>query len=206
MRHAVYPRPAKRRAPPTPPTTPPIVALVLELKPELPPPELPPDSDAGSTSVSVGTTVSDVLVETRVWPSTTDVMVTCTWDVIDVWMRVREVADDAVVSSEDCDVSSLEVCDGVLVEVVKVVVRDCEVDVSVAVVGVAEVGAAVGVVVSSSVVVSVVVTPVLKGTFCRLKRAMALSRGSDTACEASRDDTRATAAMLKCLMMMVLLR
>jgi hypothetical protein len=183
-----------------------MVALVLELKPELPPPELPPDSDAGSTSVSVGTTVSDVLVETRVWPSTTDVMVTCTWDVIDVWMRVREVADDAVVSSEDCDVSSLEVCDGVLVEVVKVVVRDCEVDVSVAVVGVAEVGAAVGVVVSSSVVVSVVVTPVLKGTFCRLKRAMALSRGSDTACEASRDDTRATAAMLKCLMMMVLLR
>lgn len=120
-------------------------------------------------------------------------------------MRVREV--DSWDDSSELDESSL--VDSrleVLVEVVNsVVVEGAGVVIVVssgAVVGWLE-GEVVGsLVVSSSVVVSEVVTPVDKAPVWRLKRAMASSRGSATTWEARREDARARETTLKCLMLM----
>lgn len=121
-----------------------------------------------------------------------------TCDVIEVGTRVREVFSE--VSCEVWEVSCALVSVGVLVEVLNsVVVEPADVGVVITVVGV--VGAVVGSVVGSLSVVGSEVTlpPVDSGGFWRLNRAMASSRGSATACEASSDETSATETTLKCL-------
>lgn len=197
MRHAVYPRPANNKAPPTPPTTPPIVFFAVSLRPPEPPllPS-PPDNEAGSTLVVTGKPVLPVLVICRVEPSLTVVMV-----VVTSWKEVVVIKVRLVVGGSDT-VLVVDVSTSVVVTLPE---ESVEVDVEVSVVTVTE-GDVVGVMVevedsvttelvvagvlvglevgSLEVVVSLSVTPVDRFTDWRLKRAIASSKGSAEATDA----------------------
>lgn len=172
-----------------------MVFLAVSLRPPDPPPLPSPGvKEAGSTLVVTGITLLPVLVTRNVLPSLTVVNVVMTsW----VALVVIKVKDGVVASVEMVDVSTSVVVTlpsefvGVRVDVVTITVVDCEFDVvmvddSVTTGGVfvgVEVGVEVGVV-DVSELVSLLVPPVDRLTLCRLKSAIASSKGSADAADA----------------------